>query len=651
MTNLPTRNNNPGDLKDPSTGQFNVFNSPQEGFAALKADLQAKISGNTRTGLGPNSNLQQLASVWAPDSDGNNSTQYAQHLASKLGVAPTASLASLNVDDLATAISGNEGYQGDGSSTTAKLTSQQFAEKIKAKYPQYAQVDDATLAQKVLAKYPQYQSSVSDAGQATPQDYDSFPSTKLQVPADSAIAQPQSPGFFQGLSEDLSGTNPQSIGTQLGNTAKGVGNFLFPAVGDVINDVKGTNTKTPLQQAGDVGSSLLSASTLIPGVDAITGPLKAAEVAGEGANAASKAGLLAQAGKNAALGGAFGVTGSLGQGNTDPGKIAEDTALGAGTGGLLGAAGGLLGNKIGNIAGEDAASRLTSQKDRLKTLTKVFNDNSRNTATGATDPIKTLEQNGLLKGLKVVGSKVDASALTNQQDTGTIDNLIEDHSSQASALIDSLKGGVDTDEMQKKVMEEVASNPAIRDVGGVSKAQAEVKRIFEDYKNSYGDRLPYKAIDNIRVGMNRVYDPTERDVARTIGDAARDYLYNGDGANTALKSAMANEAELIRAKNFVEKLHGTTVPGGQLGKYFADIIGAGVGEGLGTAVGGPLGGAIGTGVGGMATHKLGGLIQGQYFNPIGSRVAGSLQKAALSGIGKVARGTAKAGLLREAGSI
>lgn len=490
------------------------------------------------------------------------------------------------------------------------------------------------------------------------QDDSSKLDQQIQQLTTQSKSQNANPGFFQGLSEDLSGTNPQSIGTQLENTAKGVGNFLFPSVGDVYHDLKGDNTKTGLQQLGDAGSTALSAATLIPGVGEVAAPLKATLGAGKaaeiGGEAASKAapGLLAQIGKNAALGGAYGVTGAVGSGETDPTKIAESTALGATTGGALGAAGGLLGAKVADTAAGTAEGRLTAQTNRLKTLMKAFNDNSRPATglVGATDPIQTLKQNNLMKGLKVIGGKVDATALTNAQDTGTIDNLIETHSSDASDLVKSMKGSVPTKDAEDTVLKQVAENPSIRDVGGVSKAQAEVKRIFADYRNSFGEELPYTAIDGIRAGMNRVYDPAERDVARTIGDTMRTYLYNGDGANTALKSTMQNEAELIRARNFVEKLHGTTVPGGQLGKYFADLIGAGIGEGLGSAVGGPIGGAIGTGIGGAATHKIGGMIQGQYFNPIAAKGAGALQKAASSGLSKVIGGTAKAGLLRAAGS-
>lgn len=160
-------------------------------------------------------------------------------------------------------------------------------------------------------------------------------------------------GFLEGLGEDLAGTNPDSIGTQLGNTVKGVGNFLFPSVGDAYHDIKGDSTKTGLQQLGDLGTSALGAATLIPGVDLLSGGAEAAragEAGIEGAAAASKAtsGLLSQVGKNAALGGAYGVTGAVGAGDTDPTKIAEAGAVGVGTGGLLGAAGAGL-SKIADV--------------------------------------------------------------------------------------------------------------------------------------------------------------------------------------------------------------------------------------------------------------------------------------------------------------
>lgn len=611
---LAVQNNNPGNLRDPSTGGFQKFNSPQEGYAALLNDLQAKQTGTTTTGLGPSSSLIDFASKYAPGSDNNNPGEYAANLANKMGVRPDSQLKDLDLGKWASAVANNE----DDESTFGKQTGV---------------------------------NSLIQGGET-------------QAPDQTGLVQPSTSGdqLDQQIQSILSKkSQPTSLGDTIGNGIKAVGDFIAPSVGDAYHLIKGDNQKTGLQLAGDLGSTALSAATLIPGVDAIAAPAKAAllgakgvEAGVEGANLAAKAApsIGNAIAKNGALGAAFGATGALGAGETDPTKIAESTALGAGTGGILGAAGSFLGSKVGNVAEASAEGRLTSQKDRLKTLTRTFDLNSR----ADTNPIKTLTDNlneknkPLISLLKVKDGKVDASELSNPQDTGAVDNLIESHSQQASELVKSLQGSVPIKDAEAKVLQQVASNPAIRDTGGVSKAQAEVKRIFADYQNSFGDELPYTAIDGIRAGMNRVYDPAERDVARTVGDTMRDYLYKGGSANKALKAAMQNEGELIRARNFVEKLQGTTVPGGQLGKYFHELAGTAVGTAVGNFFG-PLGSIAGGVSGGAVAHSLENASQGRYFAPVSAKAAGALQNAAKGLPGKVAQGAAKAGLLRTAGSL
>lgn len=110
MPNLPTRNNNPGDLRDTSTGDFRQFSSPQEGYAALLNDLQAKQVGTTTTGLGPSSSLADFAKIYAPPGDNNNSGKYAADLANKMNVSPATQLKDLNLGHWADAIAGNEGF-------------------------------------------------------------------------------------------------------------------------------------------------------------------------------------------------------------------------------------------------------------------------------------------------------------------------------------------------------------------------------------------------------------------------------------------------------------------------------------------------------------------------------------------------------------
>lgn len=120
--NIPTRLNNPGSLKDPSTGNFRQFNSPQEGYAALLNDLEGKKTGKTQTGLGPQSTLVDFANVYAPKGDKNDPAQYAANLANHMKIRPDATLSSLDTGKWADAVAHSEGYQGN--QTTQSGTSQ-----------------------------------------------------------------------------------------------------------------------------------------------------------------------------------------------------------------------------------------------------------------------------------------------------------------------------------------------------------------------------------------------------------------------------------------------------------------------------------------------------------------------------------------------
>ena len=53
---------------------------------------------------------------------------------------------------------------------TTQVTPQEFAAKIKTKYPAYASVPDDQLVEKITAKYPQYKSQIKQAAPAAPPD-------------------------------------------------------------------------------------------------------------------------------------------------------------------------------------------------------------------------------------------------------------------------------------------------------------------------------------------------------------------------------------------------------------------------------------------------------------------------------------------------
>lgn len=83
------------------------------------------------------------------------------------------------------------------------MSPQEFAQSIKKKYPQYAEVDDMTLAQKMVEKYPQYASKVK---------FDS-PSTEQKRPQLGTME-----GFVDPFKQSAIG-----IGKGLGKLALGVG--------------------------------------------------------------------------------------------------------------------------------------------------------------------------------------------------------------------------------------------------------------------------------------------------------------------------------------------------------------------------------------------------------------------------------------------
>ena len=85
------RNNNPGNLRSSpfassARGGFAQFANYASGWLALWWDVWMKCQGRTRTGLTPNSTLLDLATAWAPASDGNHPAAYAAKLAAQLQI-------------------------------------------------------------------------------------------------------------------------------------------------------------------------------------------------------------------------------------------------------------------------------------------------------------------------------------------------------------------------------------------------------------------------------------------------------------------------------------------------------------------------------------------------------------------------------------
>jgi hypothetical protein len=100
---LARRNHNPGNLKD-SSGNFQKFATDEEGFNALKADIIAKQTGQTKTGLTGDSSIRSFFDTYAPITDSNNPSAYTKFVSKNLGVDTTAAIKNLDPHKLATVI-------------------------------------------------------------------------------------------------------------------------------------------------------------------------------------------------------------------------------------------------------------------------------------------------------------------------------------------------------------------------------------------------------------------------------------------------------------------------------------------------------------------------------------------------------------------
>jgi hypothetical protein len=94
------RNHNPGNMRSSplaigKASGFAVFNSDEDGFAAMRLDIMQKATGHTSTGLNGNSSLADLIQVWAPTADGNDPNSYLNHVLQMTGF-----VASMKLSDL-----------------------------------------------------------------------------------------------------------------------------------------------------------------------------------------------------------------------------------------------------------------------------------------------------------------------------------------------------------------------------------------------------------------------------------------------------------------------------------------------------------------------------------------------------------------------
>lgn len=339
---LAIKNNNPGNLRDISTGSFRTFATPQDGYAALLNDLDAKRSGHTSTGLSGTSTLADFASKYAPPGDNNNSAQYTANLANHMGVAPNTPLNQLDLNKWAQAVTtaedqgnakalGFTGGSGTGTQVAAASAAPLQAPAMPGGGQQYAPAG-SPLQPPVQPTNPfgvdsAYASDGSQGGGAKGgivSGAGNFIKGLVSTPA-TIVARP-----FQ-LAAELAGATPKQV------DSFNLGDLIAPTpknTGDVVKDVgRGLETVSYGVGGGAAAKGVegLVKGSLIQGTkDAALQGTKAGAIAGLGSE-------FEQNGANSSFNGAL--TNTLG-----------GAAIGGVTGGLIPAAGAIAKNVIPGLA-------------------------------------------------------------------------------------------------------------------------------------------------------------------------------------------------------------------------------------------------------------------------------------------------------------
>lgn len=590
MANLPTRNNNPGDLRNPATGSFQIFANPDQGFQALKSDLQAKITGHTKTGLGPNSTVRDLAYVWAPPSDNNDSESYAKNLAAKAGVSTTTPISQVNIDKLAAAIASNEGYQGASGGSTGssggKLSVSDFAAKIKAKYPQYSNVDDNTLAQKVLAKYPQYASAVSGAPTQSGITADALGGNTGGVSANALSGGSGNPfqQYAQQEQSQYKPPNPDSLGTELSNRAQDVGTAVQTGVqganelvhgniGHGLFDVGSGLLQTGGAIAGGIGDVIGKGLQLIPGVKQVEGAI--GQGVGKLAQTAPGQAVVGAAQDFAAkhpvaakdVGAAFNIAGLAGGGFGA--KVAKDAAVeGVGQAAREGVMGSLIQNAARKKAINDALE-VVAPKETAKVIKQGIKS-GRATEGGV------FSGSSISPDARTIRAAEAAAGIVNKSKSDVWNaNAVRDAISSDATKLETELGKerpfiagaegiqapivspVEVDSLLTDALQKIGEDPTM-----VGNAEESAKRILAKFKSFLPQDTEIKAADILTArkkldnwigglsGGSKVFDPAYENAKtialRAIRQGAND-LMAAKAPDVAVKELLAHQTALYDA--------------------------------------------------------------------------------------------------------
>jgi hypothetical protein len=478
-----------------------------------------------------------------------------------------------------------------------KMTIEQFGAQIKSKYPDYAQVPDAEIGNRMLQKYPVYADRVQSAVSPQPVSQETPQSSSTLGRVAGAVG-----NFGVGVAKGL-GSTVFGIG-QLAD--KVIPGQLLPEEKPEFLKPKGTAQNIGFG-AEQIGEFFIPAGLAVKGAKAI-----------EGASALSKLSKAGKAGKIAS--GALKLGGKAAIGATEAGAVRAaqtggdieevKTAAKFGAAAPFVAAG--VGKAVTGLAKRTPTNRLQEMTRNIRSLQNAYEEGTKRVKvngvwTEKSNPIKTLGERKLVP--EVVDAKVDTTNIL-----GKLREELDSLAKPRSTSLSSSRKTIAFNDFKKSVVKTIQSSQELKNSGMVGTTMKKADSILKDFRTSFGQRITLDTLDNIRLTMNKRYDPELRDVFRAIGDAARKHVYHLDPAS---RTILEKEGEILSAIRFAEALQGRAVKGGRVGGYVSSILGSIVGASTQVPVAGPIVGALG----GRALDRA---IRNLYFKAPGAQTAQSL---------------------------
>ena len=441
---------------------------------------------------------------------------------------------------------------------------------------------------------------------------------------------------------------PENLWQKAGDVASGIGNFLFPAVGDVSNLIQGKNTKTPLQIAGDVG---LTALPFIPGLGEVADIGRAGEAVAEGGGLLSKLAELPTVVKGAGVGYGAGVASNLSQGQ----GLGQAFMPNAGT------IGGALTGGIASAVIPRLLAPFTRNLTEQGAIDATIGDLSKNLKTapakrllnslpgGGANELRLMATGGMLPD--VLGTDFNVAnarditqgriSALGQLRAQALDSINKTHSLDEIAQEAAAKAGSSplTPEAEAALTPATKSNFLRQKLSGTSEETAtHIQSIVDNIKKTIGkDNLTtseLEAFKEAQAGLSKKYARAGQigasDARSFLADVARNRI-----EKTANESGLPNMGvynkyiqQHYNILKILSRFESQKVKGGMLGNMLrartGDVLGGVVGNTLAPGVGGTLLGALSGEMGSNLVSKIIG--DTSLSNPLRDALISNIEK-------------------------